>query len=201
MQIEKEAHNNPAAASHHDAHNSASFSLKNRLGRVVWNLVYILFFRFSPVFFYGWRAMLLRLFGAKVGKNTHVYPGAKIWAPWNVHLKDECAVATGVTLYSQGKITVGKRAVISQGSYICAGTHDYTKPGFPLYTMPIEIGDFAWVAAEVFVHPGITIGTGTVIGARSVVTQNMPDWMICSGFPCKPLKERVGESDRTKFQI
>jgi putative colanic acid biosynthesis acetyltransferase WcaF len=50
-----------------------------------------------------------------------------------------------------------------------------------------------WIAAEAFIHPGITIGEGCVIGARSVVTKDMPAWMVCSGHPCKPLKERTME--------
>lgn len=159
--------------------------------RVLWGIVAALLFHLSPRPFHWWRVMLLRAFGAKVGKGVHVYPGAKIWAPWNLELLDECGIAKGVTLYSQGKITVGKRAVVSQGAHLVTGTHDYASPGFPLITMPIYIGDHAWIAAEAFVHPGITIGAGCVIGARSVVTKNMPDWSVCAGHPCKPLKTRI----------
>jgi putative colanic acid biosynthesis acetyltransferase WcaF len=115
-----------------------------------------------------------------------VYPGAKIWAPWNLVLADECGIASGAILYCQGKITVGRRAVISQGAHLVAGTHDYTKLGFPLITKPICIGDNVWIAAEAFVHPGVS----SVIGARSVVTQDMPAWMICAGHPCVALKPR-----------
>jgi putative colanic acid biosynthesis acetyltransferase WcaF len=107
-----------------------------------------------------------------------------------VEIGEETGVADGATLYSQGKITMGCRVVISQGAHLCAGTHDYEKRGFPLVTAPISVGDEAWIAAEAFVHPGVTIGEGAVIGARSVVTKDMPAWMVCAGFPCKPLKER-----------
>lgn len=120
----------------------------------------------------------------------HVYPGVKIWAPWNLHIGDETGVANGVTLYSQGLIAIGKRVVISQGAHLVAGTHDYTDPGFPLITFPITVKDHVWVAAEAFLHPGVTIEEGAVIGARSVVTKDMPAWMVCAGHPCVPLKER-----------
>lgn len=176
-----------------NTHAGPSFSIRNRIGRLVWAIANGIFFRFSPKPLHGWRSFLLKLFGAKVGKGVHVYPGVKIWAPWNLILEDECGVANGAILYSQGKISIGRQTVISQGAHICAGTHDYTKKGFPLVTMPINIGAQAWVAAEAFIHPGVTIGEGCVIGARSVVTKDMPAWMICSGFPCKPLKERVLE--------
>jgi putative colanic acid biosynthesis acetyltransferase WcaF len=174
-----------------DSHVNASFSLKNRLGRAIWGIVYLIFFRLSPRPLHSWRSFLLRLFGAKVGKRVHVYPGVKIWAPWNTEFHDECGVGNGTTLYAQGRITIGYRAVISQGAYLCAGTHDYTKAGFPLITAPIHIGKHVWIAAEAFIHPGVSIGEGAVIGARSVVLKDMPSWMVCAGNPAKPLKKRT----------
>lgn len=173
-----------------DTHRDPSFSLRNRVGRVVWDVCSTLLFRFSPKPLHGWRAFLLRCFGARVGHGVHVYPGVKIWAPWNLELADECGVASGANLYCLGKITIGRRAVISQGAHLVAGTHDYNEPGFPLITKPIYIGNHAWVAADAFIHPGITIGDGCVVGARAVVTQNMPEWMVCAGHPCIPVKIR-----------
>ncbi len=167
-----------------------SFSWSNRLKRFIWNMVYSIFFTWSPVFLHPWRIFLLRLFGAKIGHRVHVYPKAKIWAPWNLQLGDECGVANGVNLYSQDKIIVGRRVVISQGSHVVAGSHDYTQPGYPLITAPIHIGNYSWIAADVFIHPGITIGEGCVVGARAVVTRDMPAWMVCAGHPCQPIKER-----------
>ena len=174
-----------------NTHTGPSFSLSNRLGRIVWQLCSFLFFRYSPRPLHKWRALLLQCFGAKVGRGVHVYPGVTIWAPWNLELADECGIASGAILYSQGKITIGRRAVISQGAHLVTGTHDYSNPGFPLITKPIHIGDQAWIAAEAFIHPGVTISEGCVIGARSVVTKDMPGWMVCAGFPCKPLKPRI----------
>jgi putative colanic acid biosynthesis acetyltransferase WcaF len=167
-----------------------SFSLRNRLGRLLWSIVALLLFRYSPKPLHKWRSWLLRCFGAKVGKGVHVYPAVKIWAPWNLELADECGIANGAILYSQGKIIIGKRAIISQGAHLVTGTHDYTHPGFPLVTSPIYIGAHAWVTAEAFIHPGVTIHEGCIIGARSVVTKDMPAWTVCAGHPCRPLKPR-----------
>lgn len=174
-----------------DTYSGPSFSVGNRIKRLVWSLVYLLFFKYSPRPFHYWRSMILRLFKAKVGNGVHVYPKVKIWAPWNLILGDQCGIGDGVNLYSQDKISIGRKTVISQGVQICTGTHDYTKMGFPLYTKPIVIGDNVWVASDAFIHPGITIGEGAVIGARSVVNKDMPKWMVCSGHPCKPIKERT----------
>jgi putative colanic acid biosynthesis acetyltransferase WcaF len=183
-----------------DTFTGPSFSLKDRISRVAWQVTWVLLFRFTPNPMHRWRALILRLFSAKVGRGVHVYPNVKIWAPWNLTLGDECGVANGVTLYSQGSITIGKRAVISQGAHLVAGSHDYTNPGFPLFTKPIYIGDHVWIAAEAFIHPGIRIGDGCVVGARSVVTKDLPEWMVCTGHPCQPVKERISFEDRKKFE-
>ena len=170
--------------------NGSPFPLSNRLRRSLWNLVWLLFFRPSARPLHGWRRWLLRVFGARVGRGVHVYPGVRIWAPWNLELGDACGVGDGAILYSQGRIRLGAGAVVSQGAHLCAGTHDHEQPGFPLVTRPITVGDRAWLAAECFILPGVTIHEGAVIGARSVVTKDMPAWTVCAGHPCVPIKPR-----------
>jgi putative colanic acid biosynthesis acetyltransferase WcaF len=172
------------------AHTGPSFSRRNRLARAVWGVVSALLFRCSPRPWHAWRSFLLRCFGATVGDRCHIYPRVSIWAPWNLVCGDEVGVADGVTLYNQAPITLGFRCVISQGSHLCTGTHDYTSPRFELVAHPIHVGRQAWICAECFVHPGITIGNGAVVGARSVVTQDLPEWMVCAGHPCQVLKAR-----------
>jgi putative colanic acid biosynthesis acetyltransferase WcaF len=174
-----------------DTFTGPSFSMGNRVARSAWNLVQATLFRWSPRPLHAWRAGLLRLFGAHVGKGAHIYPGVRIWAPWNLWIGEEAGVADGAILYSQGRISIGKRAVVSQGAHLCAGTHDFEKEGFPLVTKPITIGAHSWIAAEAFVHPGVEIGDGSVIGARAVVTRDMPAWTVCAGHPCAVLRERI----------
>jgi putative colanic acid biosynthesis acetyltransferase WcaF len=174
-----------------NTHTGPSFSLRNRLARVIWELGYVLFFRYSPRPLHLWRSFLLRLFGAKIGRGVHVYPGAKIWAPWNLEIDDFSGIADNVILYCQGKIIIGKYVVISQGAHLCTGTHDYRAKGFPLITNPINIADHVWIAAEAFIHPGVNIGEGSVIGARSVVTKSIESWKVYSGNPCIIIKNRT----------
>ncbi|MCX7801130.1 MAG: WcaF family extracellular polysaccharide biosynthesis acetyltransferase [Fimbriimonadales bacterium] len=174
-----------------DAHTGPCFTLANRVRRALWGAAYLLLFRPSPRPCHAWRAFLLRLFGAKIGRGVHVYAKARVWAPWNLEIGDESGVADDAILYTMAPILLGRRVVVSQGAHLCAGTHDYEDPGFRLTASPIRVGDRAWIAAEAFVHPGVTIGEGAVIGARSVVTKDMPAWTVCAGHPCKPLKPRV----------
>jgi putative colanic acid biosynthesis acetyltransferase WcaF len=173
-----------------DTHTGPSFSLKSRLGRVLWGVVQSTLFRWSPRPAHIWRVWLLRLFGANVHASAHIYAKATIWAPWNLVIHELAGVADDVTLYSQDIITIGAKAVVSQGSYLCAGSHDFDQPGFPLITAPVTIGAHAWIAAQAFIHPGVTVGEGAVIGARSVVVKDIPEWVISAGNPCKVLKER-----------
>ena len=174
-----------------DPYRDASFSLRNRLLRALWNLVYLLFFRISPRPFHAWRALLLRLFGAKIGFRCHVYPGVKVWAPWNLVLGNHVAVADGVILYCVDKIKIGDYAVISQGSHLCCATHDYNSVSFQLIAKPIVIGSRAWVCAEVFIHPGVVVAEGAVVGARSVVSKNLSDpWSVYTGNPCMRVANR-----------
>jgi putative colanic acid biosynthesis acetyltransferase WcaF len=132
----------------------------------------------------------MRIFGARVGDGVHVYSSAQIWAPWNLEIGDAAAIGRKAQVYSQGQISLGRRVVVSQGVHLCAGTHDFETPGFPLVVKPITVGDDAWIAAEAFVHPGVKIGEGCVVGARSVVTCDLPEWTVCSGFPARALRPR-----------
>ncbi|HEY0866053.1 MAG TPA: DapH/DapD/GlmU-related protein [Fimbriimonas sp.] len=169
---------------------SASFSRRNRMRRAVWGLAWALLFRPTPRPAHRWRAGILRLFGAKVERGTHVYPRVRIWAPWNLDLREECGVGDDAILYSMDAITIGRRAVVSQGAHLCCGTHDYDDPDFPLRAYPIVVGDRAWICAEAFISPGVQIGEGAVVGARSVVTRDIEPWTVCAGSPCRVVRNR-----------
>ena len=159
----------------------------------LWWIVQSTLFGCSPQFMYGWRNFILRAFGAKVGANVKIRPTARITFPWKVVLGEYCRVSDEVVLYSLGEITIGAHAVVSQRSYLCAGSHDYTDHTFQLYTESITVEDQVWIAADVFVGPGVKLGEGCVIGARSSVFSDMPKAMVCYGYPAKPMKKRCDE--------
>ena len=87
-------------------------------------------------------------------------------------------------------IKIGKHCVISQKSYLCTSSHDHAKSSFDIFAKAIEIKDEAWVASDVFIAPGVTIGGGTVVGFRSTVNKDLPPNMICYGSPAKPIRSR-----------
>lgn len=163
----------------------------NKLARLVWNVAYWLSFRpFPSSYLMPWRRMILRLFGAKMGKGTQVYCSAKIWAPWNLEMGDYSCLASGVDCYNVGKIIIGPHTTVSQKSYLCTASHDICNPKNPLITSPITIADQAWVAADVFIGMGVTIGQGAVVGARAAVFKDVAPWSVVGGNPAKFIKER-----------
>lgn len=162
----------------------------------LWWIVEALLFRPSPQFMYGWRRFLLRSFGAKVGKHVIVRPSVRTQFPWKVTIGDYSWIGDNVVLYSLGAILIGKHVVVSQKSYLCTGSHDYTKTDFPIYSVPIVLEDECWLATDVYVAPGVTIGRGTVIGARSSVFKSLPAGVVCMGSPARVVKERVVESSQ-----
>ena len=101
------------------------------------------------------------------------------------------ALGPRVNLYNLGTITIGSNTVISQDSYLCGGTHDYTRPTMPLIKAPITVGDKVWICAGAFIGPGVTIGDGAVVGARAVVVKDVEPWTVVAGNPAKMIKRRV----------
>ncbi len=157
----------------------------------LWRFVNAIFFSKSPQLMYGWRRFLLRSFGAKIGKSAIIRPSVRITYPWKLSVGDYAWIGDYVDLYTLGDITIGRNAVVSQKSYLCTGSHDYASENFDIYQKPIVIEDGAWIATDVYIAPGVTIGRGAVIGARSSVFKNMPSGMICIGSPALPVKKRV----------
>jgi len=156
----------------------------------LWWVVQALLFRPSPQIFYGWRRFLLRLFGARIGKGVLIRPSATVTYPWKLSIGDWSWVGDNATLYTLGEIAIGDNAVVSQHAYLCTGSHDFTRPSFDIYTNPIRVEAEAWVAAHVFVGPGVTIGRGAVVGACSVVLKDVPPMMVCAGNPLRTLRTR-----------
>ncbi|HEY4188101.1 MAG TPA: putative colanic acid biosynthesis acetyltransferase [Polyangia bacterium] len=173
----------------------SELSLRNRVARACWGLVWGLFCRSSPRPFHGWRRLWLRLFGAHLDATAAVYPSARVWAPWNLHMGPRTALGDGVDCYNVARITLDEGAIVSQYAFLCTASHDLDDPGRRLITAPIHLGRFSWVCAAAFVHPGITLGEGAVAGARAVVIKDVAPWHVVAGNPATFLKSRVPFAD------
>lgn len=165
--------------------------LSNCIARALWGGVRLILFRPTPQIFPGWRRFLLRSFGARIDRGVRVDASAKIWAPWNLEMGKYSSLGAQVDCYSVDAIRIGAYATVSQYSFLCAASHDPDSAEMTLITAPIVIGDHAWIAADVFVAPGVVIGEGAVIGARSSVFKNVPEWTIAMGTPACAIRKRA----------
>lgn len=165
----------------------AKYTTREQIKRVLWALVSPMF-KLSPRPCFAWRRQLLRLFGARVGREVNVYPSVTIVMPWNLTIGDFSSIGEHAYVYNLGKLTIGARVTISQRAHLCAGTHDYTQRNMPLLKPPITIGDEVWVCADAFVGPNVSVGAGAVVGARAVVVKDVSAWDVVVGNPVR----RVG---------
>ncbi len=161
------------------------------MARALWSVVYLLLFRPSPRVFHFWRAFLLRCFGAKIGSSVRIYSSARVWAPWNLRMEDNSCLGEYVDCYSVAGIVLQKNAVVSQYSFLCAASRDISSLEKPLVVGEINIGANAWVAADAFVGPGVSIGEGAVVSARASVFKDVEPWTVVAGNPAAFVKQRV----------
>jgi putative colanic acid biosynthesis acetyltransferase WcaF len=189
-------HNGPVLdASEVDAFSGgASFTLLNRLERITWNLCWTLLARWTPAPLHAWRRMLLKAFGAKLGDGVHVYGSARIWLPRNLEMGEKSTLGPRAICYNQGHVKIGAYTVISQYAHLCASSHNIDDPDFQLILRPIIIHDRAWIAADAFVGPGVTVGKRAVLGARGVAMKPLEPGTVYSGNPAVAIR-RIARYD------
>lgn len=173
--------------------NISPWTTRQKIGRMLWAIAQGTIFRYSWHSAYGFRAFVLRRFGAQLGRNVRIRRTARIEIPWNLHIGDDVSIGDAAILYALGPITIGPRSFLSQYAHLCAGSHDFTSRDYPLTRPPITLGADVWIAADAFVGPGVTVGDRTVVGARSSVFSNLPGDVIAVGNPAKAIKARVLE--------
>lgn len=167
-----------------------SFTLKHRILRFFWSISWGLLASWTPPQLNRWRIFLLNLFGAKIHATARVYGKAKIWYPPNLTMHAYSVLGPNANCYCMNSVTIGEKSVISQGAHLCGGTHDISDPHFQLITKPIIIESRAWVAAEAFIGPGVTVGKSAVIGARSVLFKDASQNGVYIGNPAILIKHR-----------
>ena len=169
------------------------WSLKERLRRQLWEFCWAVFCRWTPKPANAWRLFWLRLFNAKIDGKPFVHQHARIAVPWRLSVHEDACIGDGANIYSLGEIEIGARAVVAQETYLSTGTHDFSHPALPLAVAKIMIGEDSFLGARVFVLPGVTIGARAIIGACSVVTQDVPDDVVAAGNPCRVIRQRKPE--------
>jgi putative colanic acid biosynthesis acetyltransferase WcaF len=165
-------------------------TLRNRLARAVWGVACALLFRPSPRPLHAWRAWVLRCFGAQLGQDCHIYPRARIWAPWNLRCGDVVAVADEAEIYNPWPVTLDSNSTISQQAFLCTASHDIDDPDFPMIGAPIHVRHHAWVCARATVLPGVTVNEGAVLALASAATHDLDAWSLYAGVPARLIRKR-----------
>ena len=137
------------------------------------------------------RRWLLRLFGAHIGKGVRIKPRVRVKFPWRLSIGDDTWLGEGVWIDNLAEIKIGANCCISQDSYLCTGSHDWTKPAFNLVTKPVTIEDESWVCSRAAVAPGVKIGRGAVLTIGSLATSDLKPWTVYQGVPARRLRSRA----------
>jgi putative colanic acid biosynthesis acetyltransferase WcaF len=163
------------------------YSNKEYILRATWSLIEIIFFRYTPRLFYGWRNLILRIMGAKIGKGVKIYPSARIMYPWLLQIGDNTTISWDVKVYNLSFSSIGNNTMISQYAHLCGGTHDFRSKGFDLIRTGFTIGNHVWVAADAFIGPAVNVGDGAVVAARAVVVKDVLPGSIVAGNPARSI--------------
>lgn len=160
----------------------------------LWRFVSAIVFQSALCPFYSVKRSLLRLFGARVGKGVLIKPRVSITFPWKLSVGNFSWIGEQVWIDNLDLVSIGDSSVLSQGVYICTGSHNYKNAAFPLVLKPIEIESQVWVGAKSILAPGIILQKGCVIAMGSVVTRSCESGMIYAGHPAMIQKVRDIES-------
>ena len=178
--------------------NNADFPLgAGIMKRTLWYITNALFF-INPLFpFRSPKPVLLRLFGAKVGKGVVIHPGVNIKFPWKLSVGDHVWIGQRAWLDNIDMLTVQSNVVISQGAMLILGSHDYKKPDYPTLSGPVVLEEGSWVGAGAMVLGGVTLRSHSLLSAGSVTGTSLKAYTIYRGNPALPVRDRVmfGEAE------
>lgn len=137
----------------------------------------------------GFRAAVLRLFGAKVGRGAQIRARVRVHFPWKLEIGDGCWIGEGAWLHNQDRLYIGSNVTVSQEAFITTGSHHLAN--MTLSTKPVTLNDDAWVTSRAIVLAGVTVGEGAVLSAGGVATDDLDPWWVYGGNPAQKLHPRV----------
>jgi putative colanic acid biosynthesis acetyltransferase WcaF len=163
----------------------------SRLKEAVWFATKCLVFETAWPWPSALKVSLLRAFGAEVGDGVVIRGKVNITYPWRLKVGDYVWIGEEVVLLSLAPITIESNVCISQRAFLCTGSHVFASAGFDLTVKPIVIRRGSWIAAQVFVAPGVEIGPDSMASAGAVVLRTVPPCTVVGGNPAVMLKEIV----------
>jgi putative colanic acid biosynthesis acetyltransferase WcaF len=159
--------------------------------RACWFITSAVFFRNALFPFYGLKVMLLRWFGAVMGKNIVIKTGVNIKYPWFLQVGDNAWIGENVWIDNLATVSLGKNVCLSQKSLLLSGNHDYTSRTFDLILKDIVLEDGVWIGAGCIVCGGAICRDHVVLTVCSVAIGELSAMGIYRGNPAIRVKDRV----------
>ncbi len=163
----------------------------SRLKQVSWYYINIFFFKSSVFALSALKILLLRLFGARLGKGVVIKPGVNIKYPWKLQMGEHCWIGEGVWIDNLSDVTIGNSVTLSQGALLLTGSHDHTKVSFDFISLPIVLEDGVWIGAKATVFGGVTCFSHSILGISSVADKNLQPYKIYKGNPATAVLTRT----------
>ena len=162
----------------------------SKVKRIFWYGFNICFLmnRYNP--FSSLKRLVLRMFGAKIGRGVVIKPAVNIKYPWKLEIGDHTWIGEGVWIDNLGDVKIGANCCISQGALLLCGNHNYKKATFDLVVGDITLEDGVWIGAKSIVTGGVTCRSHAVLAAGSITSKNLDAFWIYRGNPAEKKIER-----------
>ena len=163
---------------------------RSKIVVLLWYFINVLFF-INPLFpFSGFKIILLRIFGAKIGRGVLIKPAVNIKYPWLLTVGNHCWIGEKVWIDNLAQVTIGNHVCISQGAMLLTGNHNYKLSTFDLIIGQIILEEGAWIGAKSVVCPGVKCASHSVLAVSSIATKDLEPYAIYQGNPAIKIKER-----------
>jgi putative colanic acid biosynthesis acetyltransferase WcaF len=170
--------------------NKATYQHPSMLYRLLWMLCSRLFLETRLPLLVSFKVLVLRAFGAKIGKGVVLKPSLKIKYPKYLSVGDHSWIGETVWIDNFVPVAIGANVCVSQNAYLLTGNHNYKKTTFDLITGSIVLEYGVWIGAKTIVCPGVTCKSHAVLSVGSVASTNLEAYSIYRGNPAVFLKKR-----------
>lgn len=167
----------------------------------VWYPINYFFLHSSIPWPFTLKRIILRAFGAKIGKGVVFKTRVRIKNPWRLWVGDYCWIGEDVWIDNLEDVYIGNNVCVSQGALLLTGNHDYTISNFPYRLGKIKIEDGVWIGARSTVCPGVTCRAHSILTVNSVATRELKAAKIYTGNPAQYVRERYRNDTVERLSI
>lgn len=173
---------------------------KDKIKDALWRIVEDTIFRHSFKCISCWRVMLLKLFGAKIGKRCYISNRAIFVKPWNLVMGNHSSIDDYVFIQNAADITFGNYVSVAKYVKFVTDGHDLTARTFKWIGSPIKIENGVFIGLGSYISKNVKIGQMAAIGANSFVLKDIPENTIAWGNPAMAHKQRLPEEEYMKYK-